>query len=65
MAIRPFLLLVGVIFGIIAVLHLFRIIAGWPAVMGGAAIPMWVSWLGLVVTGFLSVQAFRHANRLR
>jgi uncharacterized protein YacL len=44
----------AVLFLIVAVLHLLRIIFGWPAQIGGLGIPLWASWLALVVTGALA-----------
>jgi len=38
----------AVLFLVIAVLHLLRIIVGWPAQIGGLDIPLWASWLALV-----------------
>ncbi|MBI5732573.1 hypothetical protein HY967_01265 [Candidatus Jorgensenbacteria bacterium] len=51
--------IVGVIFLIIAVLHLFRIILGWEATIAGWEMPMWFSWPAFIVAGFLAYQSFR------
>jgi hypothetical protein len=51
---KTFVLLTGVIFALVALLHLLRIYMGWPAVIGGWTVPMWLSWLGLVVAGGLA-----------
>jgi hypothetical protein len=51
---KTFTLLAGVIFAIVALLHLLRICMGWPVVIDDWAIPMWVSWIALVVAGGLS-----------
>ena len=50
-----YFLVTGVIFALIALVHLLRIVLGWPASVGGWEVPMWLSWLGLVVTGFLAL----------
>ena len=50
------------LFLIIALLHLLRIVFGWSAEIGGVAIPMWASWLALVVTGALAYVGFRHTR---
>jgi hypothetical protein len=47
------------VFLIVAVLHLLRIIFGWPARIGGLDIPLWASWLALVVAGALAYFGFR------
>ena len=51
---KTFALLAGVICGLVALLHLLRIYMGWSVVIGSWTVPMWVSWLGLVVTAGLS-----------
>lgn len=56
---KSYALTVGLIFLIIAVLHLLRIILGWEAVIGGWAVPEWVSWTALVVAGFLAYHGLR------
>jgi hypothetical protein len=40
-----------------------RIFFGWPAVIGGWTVPMWLSWIGLVVAGGLSYFGINLAMR--
>ena len=47
------------LFLVIAALHLLRIIFGWSAQIGGLDIPLWASWLALVVAGALAYVGFR------
>ena len=49
----------AVLFLIVALLHLLRIVFGWPVQIGGLGIPMWASWLELVVTAALAYFGFR------
>ena len=51
---KAFTIVAGAIFATVALLHVVRISMGWPAMIGGWAVPMWVSWVGLVVAGGLS-----------
>ena len=44
----------AVIFAVIALLQLFRALAGWDITLNGAAIPLWASWLAAVVAGALA-----------
>jgi hypothetical protein len=60
---KSFLSIVGVLFGLGAVVHLLRLVMGWPIVLGDWAVPVWVSWLGLLLAGFLAYEAFRLASR--
>lgn len=60
---NTYLSLTGVVFALIALLHLARIIYGWEAMIGGWAVPMGLSWLALVVAGYLSWNAFSLRGR--
>ena len=51
---KTFTIIASAIFAAVALLHLLRILFGWPAMIGGWTVPMWVSWIGLVVAGGLS-----------
>jgi hypothetical protein len=48
---KTFTLLAGVIFAIVALVHLLRIYMAWPVVIGDWTVPIWVSWIALVVAG--------------
>ncbi len=48
----------GTVFLIVALLHALRLLFRWHASIGGWIIPMWVSWAGLAVAGFLAYTAF-------
>lgn len=52
----------GTIFALIALLHLLRIVYAWEAVIGGWMVPMWLSWVALVIAGYLGYSAFRLAR---
>ena len=56
---KTFTLTTGVIFTLIAVLHILRLLFGWQAVIGGWNVPTWVSGLALVLSGYLAYSAFR------
>ena len=49
----------GMIFLVIAILHLLRIIFGWSPVLEGWPVPMWLSWVALVVAGWLGYEGLR------
>ena len=51
---KPFTSLAAIIFAVIALIHLLRLIYGWVVTIVGADVPMWVSGVGLVVTGVLA-----------
>jgi hypothetical protein len=60
---RSYLLLSGLVFAAVAVLHLLRVVNGWSFVIGPWDLPMSVSWLGTLGPGLLAAWAFRLAAR--
>jgi hypothetical protein len=54
----------AVLFLVVALLHLLRIIFGWPAQIGDVSVPMWASWLALAVAAALVYFGFRLNARL-
>jgi len=56
---KTFTLTAGIIFVLIAVLHIFRLLFRWEAIIGGWYVPTWVSCLALVLSGYLAYSAFR------
>ena len=53
----------GVIFGVIAVVQAVRALNQWPVHVGGFDVPVWVSWVAMVVAGSLCVWAFRSGHK--
>lgn len=62
---RTYVHITGVIFGIATLGHVLRLLMGWPIQLAGWVIPMWLSWLGILVAGSLCVWAFRLVGRAR
>jgi hypothetical protein len=62
---RSFFLVAGIIFTIIALLHLLRIIYGWNPVIEGWTVPKWISWVALIVAGYLGYEGLRLATKSR
>ncbi len=53
----------GVIFGIVAALHLLRVINSWPAQIGSVSISISASVVGAVIAATLCIWAFRSAKK--
>jgi hypothetical protein len=51
---QAFLLISGIIFGIVALLHVFRLALRWQIRINQREVPMWVSVGGLIVAAGLS-----------
>lgn len=49
----------GVLFSLVALAHLLRIVFAMAVQVDQFNVPMYVSWIGVVVTGALAVWAFR------
>ncbi len=62
---RAYLLISGVVFGVIALLHIARLLLDWPAQIAGWDVPLWLSWLAFAAAGVLSVWAFRLVGQAR
>ena len=58
---KAFSIVAGVVFAAVALFHLVRIYMGWPVHIGDWSVPMWLSWIGLVVAGGLAFFGFRLA----
>ena len=50
-----YVLIVAIISTVIALSHFSRLYYGWGAQIGGWMVPMWPSFLGLLVFGALSI----------
>ena len=59
---RTFTLVTAMLFLLIALLHAVRLLRGWQITIEGAVVPLWVSWIGLAITGYLAWQGFRLAR---
>ena len=55
---KTYMRVTATLFLIVAIMHLLRIIFGWPVEIGGLSIPLWVSWLGVLVAGGLAYFGF-------
>jgi len=60
---KAFSLVAGVIFALVALFHLVRIFMELTVIIGDWPIPMWVSWIALVVAGGLALLGLRLSER--
>ena len=54
---KTFNTVAGVVFLVVAVLHLCRLLFRWDAIIGGWVVPTWASGLALVLSGYLALSA--------
>ena len=62
---KTFTFVSGVIFFLIAVMHVMRLAYGWEAVIGGYILPMWLSWAGAAISAYLAYAAYQLTQRRR
>lgn len=60
---KPFTTIAALLFGIIAVLHAYRLAVGIPIMIHNEPVAQWVSWIGVIVAAVLSYGLFREARR--
>jgi high-affinity Fe2+/Pb2+ permease len=53
-----YVIISGVVFGVIAAVQLMRALYQWPVQIGGFDMPVWASWIAVLVAGSLCVWAF-------
>jgi TRAP-type C4-dicarboxylate transport system permease small subunit len=66
---KPFATAAVVVLGLVAILHLARVVLGWKVIvgtevmaLGGTPIPMWASYLAVVIAGGLAVMLWRESR---
>jgi uncharacterized integral membrane protein len=59
---KKFHVIAGILFAVVALLHLSRVLFGWNFILGSWDAPYWINGLGAVVTGILSYVSFRLAK---
>lgn len=60
---KPFTTLAIAIFTIVAVVHLLRILMGWEVVIQGTVMPMWASYVGLIIASGLAIMLWRESRQ--
>ena len=59
---KPFTLIAALIFACVALLHVYRLFAHFPVVIGSCVIPMWVSYIGVIIPGLLALMLYRESK---
>ena len=62
---RSDFVMTAIIFSIICLVHVLRIVLGWAATIGGWSVPMWLSWLALIISAVFAYYGlvYGRANR--
>jgi hypothetical protein len=60
---KTFSVVASVIFLLIALGHALRLVFGWHAVVNIWAVPMWASWVALVISLYLASEGLSLARK--
>jgi hypothetical protein len=59
---RPFTKLAALLFGIVALAHIYRIVRPFEVTIAGQAVAQWASVVGVVVAGGLALMLWRESR---
>ncbi len=62
---KPITTIAAVLLGLIALVHLLRLVFGWGLVINETIVPMWLSVVGLLVFAFVAVMLWRERGGQR
>ena len=62
---RTFFLIAAAVFSLIALGHAIRLLFGWHVMVENVVVPVWVSWIGLAIAGYLAYEGFKLSRRIR
>jgi hypothetical protein len=60
---KPFTTLAAIVLLIVAAAHLLRVVDGWQVTIADSVIPMWASYVAIVVAGGLAWGLYRESRR--
>lgn len=63
MTTKNYCIISGLLLSLVAIAHLLRVVGNLPVQVDGYEVPMFVSWLGLIVPAILAAWAFRSAGK--
>ena len=52
------------VFAVVALFQLARALGSWEAIIGGGIIPVWGSWAGFALAGYLSIRGYQFGKRM-
>ncbi|MEO6040304.1 MAG: hypothetical protein ABIP41_00195 [Croceibacterium sp.] len=59
---KPFGTAAAILLGIVALAHLYRLIRPFDVAVGGQSVPQWVSVIGVIVAGGISLMLWRESR---
>ncbi|HET7605442.1 MAG TPA: hypothetical protein VFK28_05170 [Sphingomicrobium sp.] len=62
---KPFTWIAAAIFALMGIVHIIRLFTNFQIIVGSHSIPMWVSYVAIIVTAFMSWMLCREARGAR
>jgi hypothetical protein len=59
---KTFCFVAGLIFLLVTFMHAMRLVLRWDAMIGGWMVPIWVSWVGVLLAGYLAFEGLRKSR---
>jgi len=59
---KPFTFCAVIVLALVALMQLVRFVLGWPIVVNGVQIPVWLSALAAVIAALLAVMLWREST---
>ena len=60
---QTYSMIIGIIFLIVAILHLVRVLYSWQLLVNNSfSVPLWISWIGFIVAGILAYFGFKFSK---
>jgi hypothetical protein len=56
---KDFTMVAKVLFSLIAVAHLMRSVLGWPVEINDMSVPVWISYIAVVLFGYLAYSGYK------
>ena len=60
-----FSLIAAAVFTLVALGHAIRLLFRWQVTVGKIVVPVWISWVGLIIAGYLAYEGFKLSRRIR
>lgn len=60
---RAYIQITGIIFAVVTLAHGLRLALNWSVQVADWVVPMWMSWVAILVAGALSFRAFQLVSR--
>jgi len=59
---KPFTMISAIIFAVVALIHLYRLFTHFQVILGSHTVPMWMSYVGIIVPGVLALMLYRESR---